>query len=398
MKNGLIVLLAAAFLAGAFSSCAVKPKQVRPMEKVSLSEYPEFADDMAYDGLKHAILKSIAYFKRLPRDRAFVFDRDTYDSIHMIRSLRYFLNFIEKNPSREQLVAFVKKKYLVYRAAGDRETGRVLFTGYYEPLLNGKLRRDGKYRFPVHTPPSDIVTIDLSKFSQKFKGERIVGRVDGRRVVPYFNRREIEQNNALEGKARALAWVEDRVELFFLQIQGSGKIRLRDGSLLNVHYAGKNGRPYRSIGKLLIESGKIPKEKMSMQAIKHYLQKHPGEVNDILNANPSYVFFSLETEGPIGALNFKLTQGRSLAIDRRIFPMGGLAFIRASKPTVDGSGKILDWVECSRFVLNQDTGGAIRGPGRADLFWGHGQYAEIAAGHMQHDGDLYLLVLKPDAR
>lgn len=182
---------------------------------------------------------------------------------------------------------------------------------------------------------------------------------------------------------------------FFLQIQGSGKIHIDGGGVLNVHYHASNGKAYRSIGNLLIEQGKIPRAEMSMQQIRAYLDAHPEEVSAIFSYNPSYVFFKIEPDGPRGCLDVRLTPGRSLAVDRRIFPMAALSFIQTQKPMVDGNGAIVGWTECARFVLNQDTGGAIRGPGRGDIFWGNGPYAELAAGHMQHPGRLYFLILKP---
>jgi membrane-bound lytic murein transglycosylase A len=186
------------------------------------------------------------------------------------------------------------------------------------------------------------------------------------------------------------------VDLFFLHIQGSGKISLEDNGTLDVHYHTTNGHPYRSIGKTLIESGKIPREEMSMQAIREYVKKHPEEARDIFGSNPSYVFFKIEAEGPLGCLGEALTSGRSLAVDRSIFPMASLSFIQTTVPVISGDGKIQEWKACTRFVLNQDTGGAIKGAGRADLFFGSGPYAETAAGHLKHEGDLFFLVMKPD--
>ena len=168
------------------------------------------------------------------------------------------------------------------------------------------------------------------------------------------------------------------------------------GPAINVHYHASNGRPYRSIGKLLIDEGKIERERMSMQAIRSYLKENPSELEAVLNYNPSYVFFKVETDGPFGYLDVKLTPGRSIALDSKLFPPAALAFMETKLPLVGGDGHIDKWSACTRFVLNQDTGGAIRGPGRADLFWGDGPYAEIAAGFMQHHGSLYFIVLKPD--
>jgi membrane-bound lytic murein transglycosylase A len=238
--------------------------------------------------------------------------------------------------------------------------------------------------------------IDLAPFSPKYKGEKITGRVAGKTVVPYYNRNEIANSKVLEGRARKLAWIKDPVDLFFLQIQGSGKIYLDNGNTINVHYNDTNGHPYRSIGKLLLDEGKISREEMSMQKIREYLHSHPEEAENILNYNPSYVFFKIEKDGPLGCLNVKLTPGRSIALDRRIFPLPALTFVETQKPLINAAGQIHAWTNFGRFVLSQDTGGAIRGPGRADLYWGSGSYAEIAAGHMQHPGRLYFLILKPE--
>jgi len=216
-------------------------------------------------------------------------------------------------------------------------------------------------------------------------------------VVPYYERSAIDTEGVLEGRAEVLAWVEDPVDIFFLQIQGSGKVYLDNGEVINVGYQTTNGQPYRSIGKLLIDEEKISVEEMSMQKIREYLHNHPEEIDTVLNHNPSYVFFTIEPDGPLGNINVKLTPGRSIALDRRIFPKAALAFIQTEKPVIDSTGQIHSWLPFTRFALNQDTGGAIRGPGRADLFWGNGPYAEIAAGHLKHTGELYFLVLKPDS-
>jgi membrane-bound lytic murein transglycosylase A len=365
----------------------------------SLSEisYPRFTDDMGYDGLEHSIRQSIDYLQKFPPEKKFTFDRDQYPTSHMIKSLQNFLDFVRTNPSDKNLKKFIKSNFKVYKSVGKGWRKEVLFTGYYEPFLQGGLQKTEEYRYPILARPDDLLRIDLSAFSTKYEGEKIVGRYTQQTIVPYYDRREIEQEGVLEGKTEVLAWVKDPVDLFFLQIQGSGRIFLNSGQSLNVHYHETNGQPYHSIGKLLIEQEKIPKSEMSMQKIREYLRDHPEEVNDILNYNPSYVFFKTEEDGPLGFLEVKLTPGRSIAVDRRLFPLPALAFIKTQKPIIDGSGQITRWVDFSRFVVSQDTGGAIRGPGRSDLFWGNGMYAEIAAGHMQHKGNLYFLVLKPDA-
>ncbi|NNL42805.1 MAG: murein transglycosylase, partial [Desulfobacterales bacterium] len=385
-----ILTLLSLFLGG----CAVKKQY--PLISLSPSSHPAFSDDMLYDGLEHSILKSIEYLNKIPPDRTFQFGENYFTASHMIKSFEYFLDFTQTKPSNKDLKQFVKSNYLVYQSAGRNNEEEVLFTGYYEPLLEGSLNQNAVYNIPVLTLPDDLIEIDLAPFSEKFKGKKITGRLTNRTVVPYFDRREISQGMILEGKTRPLAWLKDPVDLLFLQIQGSGRIYLDNGTTINVHYHGKNGQPYRSIGKHLIDTGKIPKSEMSMQKIREYLNDHPEQIEDVLNHNPSYVFFKLEEDGPLGCLNVKLTPGRSIALDRRIFPLPSLAFIETKKPLVNADGLIREWTDFSRFVSSQDTGGAIRGPGRADLFWGNGKYARIAAGYMQHTGKLYFLVLKQD--
>jgi membrane-bound lytic murein transglycosylase A len=365
------------------------------MVRVAPASYPRFTDDMNYDGLDQAIGRSVAYLMKLPEDRQFSFGQERFSRNHVLESLQRFLFFIEKNPSTEELNRFLADHYLVYRSRGADGEGRVLFTGYYEPLIAGSLSRSEKYAWPIYGRPSDLVSVDLSLFSDACEGKRIIGRVSSRTLVPYHDRKAIDFGGAVEGKAMPIAWVEDPVDLFFLHVQGSGKISLEDGATRNVHYDTSNGLPYRSIGKALIESGKIPREEMSMQAIREYIKRHPDEAGDIFGSNPSYIFFKFEEGGPYGCLGEAITTGRSLAVDKSIFPMAGLSFVQTTKPVVDENGDISGWEDFTRFMLNQDTGGAIKGPARADIFWGNGSYAEIAAGHLKHDGALFFLVLAP---
>ena len=395
-KCTLVLTAALAVLIAGCPAPIKKPPEELALVRRSTFSYPDFSDDLELDGLEHSILKSIVYLQRVPADRTYQFGKDRFDAGHLMQSLQHFLDFIRTNPSSRELKKFMRSNYFVYQSVGRNQKGEVLFTGYYEPHLSGRLHGDEEFQYPIYALPTDLMKIDLSVFNEKYKGNSIIGRYTGQTVVPYYDRREIEEEDALVDKAAPLAWVKDPVDVFFLQIQGSGKVFLDTGEVINVHYHGSNGRPYRSIGRLLIEEQKIPKEEMSMQKIRSYLQAHPEEMAAVLNHNPSYVFFKLESEGPLGYLNVLLTPGRSVALDRRLFPPAALAYIQTKKPVINGAGQIDSWTDCSRFVLNQDTGGAIRGPGRADLFWGNGPYAEIAAGHLAHTGKLYFLILKPD--
>ena len=391
-----VLLLAVTVMFAGCRTFVERPSGDTVMMKISSYSFPNFSDDLGYHGLEHGIMQSLSYLRKIPADRIFVFGDDRYDANHMIRSLEFFLEYIQTTPTHKELKKFIKSNYRVYRSVGRDGRGEVLYTGYYEPHLRGSLYQGDEYQFPIYARPDDLITIDLSPFNEKYDGERIVGRFTDQTVVPYYERKDIDYDNVLGDSAKVLAWVKDQIDIFFLQIQGSGKVYLDNGDVINVHYHESNGRPYRSIGKLLIDENKIAREDMSMQKIRAYLQQHPEEIESVLNYNPSYVFFKIEPDGPLGNINVRLTPGRSIALDRKIFPPAALAYIITEKPLVDSTGIINGWSDCSRFALNQDTGGAIKGPGRADLFWGNGQYAEIAAGHLKHPGKLYFLILKPD--
>lgn len=396
----IFLLLSCSFFSSVLYGCTsviLRPTtEPSSLVKLSLSEYPEFIDDMDYDNLEYSIKQSLSYLKKRPEDIKFKFGQDTYGTSQMIDSLEKFREFVERKPSADQLRKYIGEKYFVYKSNGSNGSGEVLFTGYYEPFLEGSLLKRDIYKYPVYGIPPDLISVDLSLFSPKYAGEKITGRYTGQTVVPYYERKEIETGGMLEGKAPVIAWVKDPIDLFFLQIQGSGKIRLDNGETVNVHYHASNGRQYNSIGNLLIQKEIIPRSEMSMQRIRAYLNSNPSDIQDVLNYNPSYVFFKTESDGPLGYLGVTLTPERSIALDRRIFPLAGLVYIETEKPRVSGNGEITEWLKSSKFVLNQDTGGAIRGPGRADIFYGNGQYAELAAGNMQHKGNLYFLILKPD--
>jgi membrane-bound lytic murein transglycosylase A len=375
----------------------IKPDitKLNSLKKVSISRYPSFQDNGDYSDLMAAIDGSLDYLSRIPEEREFYFNKDVYSAGHLQKSLQVFRARLATNPASDDLNQFIRKNYLLYRSVGSNGRGKMLFTGYFEPAIKGSLEKSPAFPYPVYATPDDLTRIDLSLFGDEFKGKKITGRYTGKTVVPYYERSEIDHTGILDDRSEILAWISDPIDLFFLQIQGSGKIFLASGEHINVHYHTVNGHPYRSIGKLLIDEEKIAREEMSMQKIRSYLHEHPEEVERVLNHNPSYVFFKLEEEGPIGYIQVKLTPERSIALDRKIFPPAALGYIETQKPELDQFGQIYAWQDHQAFVLNQDTGGAIKGPGRADLFWGNGHYAEMAAGHMQHPGTLYFLVLKP---
>lgn len=270
-----------------------------------------------------------------------------------------------------------------YKAANNgRPQG--LFTGYYEPELRGARQPGGTYTTPLLHRPPDLVTVDLGQFRPDWRGERIAGRVANGRLLPFESRAEIE-HGALDRQHLGFLWVDDPVDAFFLQIQGSGRVRLPDGSMVQIGYDGQNGKPYVPIGRLLIERGVLDRDNVSMQAIRAWIKANPDAGAALMAENPSYVFFrEITGDGPIGAQGVALTAGRSLAVDRDFVPLGVPVWLDAG----DGADKL------QRLMVAQDTGGAIRGPVRGDVFWGFGPDAEARAGTMKAAGEYYLLLPK----
>ncbi len=285
--------------------------------------------------------------------------------------------------------AFFEAQFTPYRVttADGLDVGRV--TGYYEPLLKGSRVRDDRYRYPLYAPPDDLLTVELGEIFPELKSERVRGRLDGKRVVPYWSRAEIEAGQArLSG--RELVWVDDPVEAFFVHVQGSARVELADRSTVRIGYADQNGHPYRSIGRVLIERGELTLEQASMQGIKDWGRHHPDKLPSLLDENPSYVFFreiaadpDHGIDGPIGALGVPLAAGRAVAVDPRFLPLGAPLFLATTDP--------LSNAPLQRLVLAQDTGGAIRGALRADFFWGFGDEAGQSAGRMNQTGRMWLL-------
>jgi membrane-bound lytic murein transglycosylase A len=244
---------------------------------------------------------------------------------------------------------------------------------------------------PLYGRPPDLVSVDLGSFREDLKGRRIAGRVEEGKLVPYADRQAIEQG-ALAGHDLELVWVDDPIDAFFLQIQGSGRVRLADGGELRVGYAGENGHPYYAIGRELVKRGALRKEEVSMQSIRRWLEEHPDEAPAVLATNASYVFFQvIEGEGPLGAEGIPITAGRSLAVDRKHWPLGVPLWVDTAAPAAQKGAPDRP---LRRLVIAQDTGGAIRGPIRGDVFWGASDEAAEIAGRMKHPGRLWVLLPK----
>jgi membrane-bound lytic murein transglycosylase A len=374
-------------------------KEVRePAQALKRVRYfwPRFQDDMDNDSLALAVERSLQYLDRLEEHEVFTYGPDRFSVEHIRSSLRTFLLIVKQNPDIKEFNRQLRKRFLLYKATGCRGNKKVLFTGYFEPVLHGKLEPDPIYRYPIYRTPDDLFKIDLGLFRPRFHGQRIVARLDGQRLIPYYTWKDIVERRALEGRMLEIAWLKDPLDIAILQIQGSGIIKLPNGNTFRVGYSASNGHPYKSIGTYMIDKGYMEAEDLSLQGIRSYLKEHPHLKAEILNHNPSYIFFQLLDNGPLGNIGVPLTPGRSLAVDDRLFPKGALMYICCQKPDMEKDGQIAGWTPFCRFLLNQDTGGVIKGAGRADIFWGNDAYAEIAAGHLKHEGELYFLVKKPD--
>jgi len=331
--------------------------------------------------------------------------------------------------------AFFERHFVPHRLiavdADGNESGSGLITGYYEPLLRGSRTRDERYRYPLYGVPEDLIVVDLAGLYPPLKGQRVRGRLDGRRLLPYYSRAEIDLGVA-GTNGRELIWVDDRLDAFFLEIQGSGRVELPDGTRIRLGYADQNGHPYRAIGRVLVERGELTLEQASMQGIRSWALANPDKVTALLHANPSRVFFRELPEtsaqrpetraiagkaaaekgganskprpgtsaaaassstsgasGPPGALGVPLTPMRSIAVDPRSVMLGAPVWLATVNP--------LDGTAIERLTFAQDTGGAIIGAIRADLFWGFGSAAGEAAGRMREFGRMWVLLPRAGA-
>jgi membrane-bound lytic murein transglycosylase A len=367
---------------GLLASCAAPPAPPPRLDltPVSFADLPGWREDTVAEVLP-ALLKSCADFAKRADDAALGPEGGKAGDWRGACAEAPGLAGADDTAARE----FFERNFAPY-AANDRGNGAALLTGYYEPLLRGARQRGGIYATPLLRRPPDLVSVDLGLFRPSWRGERTAGRVENGRLVPYAGRAEIEAG-ALDRFKLALAWVDDPVAAFFLQIQGSGRVALEDGGTLRLGYDGENGRAYVSIGRLLVDRGVMTLDQVSAQSIKAWLASHPDAAKDLMDRNPSYVFFREQTgDGPLGTEGVALTLGRSLAVDREFIALGIPVFLDVAQDGQDPT---------RRLTVAQDTGAAIRGPLRGDLFWGFGSEAEIRAGTMRAQGRVYVLLPRP---
>ncbi|NIP38960.1 MAG: transglycosylase [Candidatus Dadabacteria bacterium] len=409
------ILLAIILSLLVFTSCARESIKT-PQQAMRLAQNPpELTDDLPLQELELALGQKIIRLKEVEKEQL-IFGPATVSKDEYILALKFLEVKLRSGISKEQLNNLVNSNFDFYEVYGKEDWGDVLITSYYEPVLDGSTVKSGEFTQPLYSVPDDFVTIHLDKFVDTFdklspikdevldnhnnikvlRGRVSLPYVEGgsQNVVPYYTRKEIDSDGKLSGRGLELAWV-DPIDAFFLHVQGSGTVLLDDRTRLRLGYASKNGFPFYAIGKHLLDT--IPKEKMSMQSIEQYLRSLPeSEMREILNLNKSYVFFrKLETR-PITSFGTEVVDGRTIATDKRFFPMGSLGFLEFEKPVFDSpdSRHPSSWEKTSRFVLDHDTGGAIKGTHRVDLFWGSGKEAGQSAGVMKQWGKLYYLVPK----
>lgn len=375
------------------SACATPPAQQTTDKKdepaaplvIARSNYaalPSWGTD-DFDGVRQAYSRSCEKVAALKPDASFGPDARFGTAKQWQDACQRFMEMSSTNPKSYQ--AYFEQIFVPHEVrAGSEAEG--LFTGYYEASLRGSKTRTEKYNVPLHARPDDLVMVNLGEFRDELKGQRIAGRVKDGNLKPYETREQILAGKLPREQETVLVWVDDPVEAFFVQVQGSGVVQMADGSVLRIGYAGQNGHIYYAIGRELVKRGELTKDNVSMQAIRGWLEANPSQAAELMNTNKSYVFFrEITGPGPIGGQNIALTPGRSIAIDRSLLPYGMPLWLDAAAPGDDGP-------RIRKLMITQDTGGAIRGPVRGDYFWGFGADAEHKAGLMKSKGRYWIFL------
>jgi membrane-bound lytic murein transglycosylase A len=384
MRSTLFVI---ASLLLAFASCKTVPDYGRalppgapallPLEPGE--KHPDFgAQWRERDDILPALDNSIAYMKKEKSKQFFPIEKVSHE--RATKSLERFRDLLRSSKSESELAHALDAEFTVYKSAGwDGKGGGVLFTGYCTPILDGRVQEDGEYHYPLYALPPDLV---------KGPDGEILGQRAKDGIRPYPTRREISASSLLEGKHLELVWLKDPIDAYLAHVNGSAIIRLQSGEMLRLGYAGKNGQPYTSLGHELVKDERLKAEEVSLATIRRWAKEHPTEVEGYLERNDSFVFFTKIDGNPAGSLNVPVTAGRSIATDKTLFPRGAITFVegKANEGTLGGF--------VHRFYFDQDTGGAIRTAGRADLYLGVGPDAEARAGATKVEGQLYYLFVK----
>jgi len=391
-----LVLLVVVFLGGGCRFISQKPAE----EKVSLVQIsgknlPKFTDDLEGNGLKEAISAQIEKLKKGDLDQPIKFGEMEIPRKRLLNTLECFYELLEKNDC-SLLSKEIPKKFIILQATGVNQKGDVIFTGYYQPVLEARTQFDGEFQYPLYRIPGDLQVIDLGGINPKYAGEKIGLRADEGKITPYFDRQAIDMRKALQGKGLELVYLKDYLDRYMLQVQGSGVMKVENGKEIKVRYAGSNCFPYTSLREILVDKKRLPPGKATAKDIREYFDKNPEEAKEYLCQNRRYIFFEEYTGNVKGSEGVDLTAGRSIATDKTLFPGGGLAFIQSRKPVINAQGEVIKWESMVRFMVDQDAGAAIKGPGRVDIFWGTGKEAGDIAGSIKEKGKLFYILIKED--
>lgn len=383
--------------AGPFAASASSATALR---LVPPEAWPELRDELPKDGLLKAARRSLAYLEKIRGEKRFfrIGDRD-YAAGELSATADALIEAANRSKTPEELRDRLKREFDLYQSAGSDGNGKVVFSAYYQPILSASLKRTAKYKHPIYRKPPDMVEAELEPFNPKWKGETILGRVTReKRLVPYFDRREIDVRRALAGKGLEIAWFADAFDRLDLHIQGSGILRLTNGRKVLARFAATNALPYKSVGAAAAGSGAIPRAELTRDRLQQYLKEHPEGEAWLISQNPRYTFFELaplpEDGEPFGTTQEPLTSGRSIAIDPKFIPLGAVAYFETVMPHADRQGRLLGLFPASRIALCQDTGGAILGPGRVDIYVGSGGQAKTVAVNQWTEGKLFVLLKK----
>lgn len=389
---------------------------VEGLKPVEPADLPDLSEDLGRDrqALLKAVRKSLDYLRlgsrkkeggrNPPPAREFRIADKKYGTgalLETLLELERLLSLEEDPTGSRSLVGELRNKFDLYQSVGTDGKGRVVFSAYYMPLLPASLKTSEAYRYPLYKRPPDLAEVNLAEFDSKWEGQRIIGRFVAKegRVVPFYSRDEIESHKALKGRGLELAWVKNKFDLLDLHIQGSGILQFPSGKKMLAKFAATNNLPYKSVGSVLIQSGAMAKEEMSHARLRRYFQEHPEAQDWVIAQNPRYTFFEVvplpEDKEPFGTMGESLTPLRSVAVDPKIVPMGAVALMVVNEmPRVDAQGNLLAKSPETRLILCQDTGGAIKGPGRVDFYTGHGPQAKGIATNLWSEGRLFILIKK----
>ncbi len=400
----------APLLALLLSACLPPPKRVPPPTEPAVAvstatalrllppdQWPEIKDELDLESLRKAAAKNLAYLASQERKNFQIGSREVGAGL-LAATLRDLIGALEQAPDPEALRRRLIQDFELYQSVGSDGKGKVIFSAYYQPTLRASLSPDSIYRYPLYRKPPDMVEADLGLFNPKWKGESILGRISNGKLVPYFDRRDIDVRKVLQGKELEIAWLADPFDRLDIHIQGSGILELPDKRKLLAKFAATNALPYRSVGLAVVGSGAMSSSEISHERLRQYLLSHPEGEAWLISQNPRYTFFELKPlppDGePFGTIEQSLTAGRSIAIDPKYIPLGAVAFFKTVMPQASAGGELLGRFASSRFALCQDTGGAIKGPGRVDIYVGHGAQAKTSAVNQWAEGQLYILLRK----